>query len=144
MVIVEIHACEYEHGSVWDLFRSQVSDGLMYLDCIIVLLLISCLIIWSYEIDLENMSNSECNLNIRHLSSQFCLSEEMTSVYFIDLPLLRKCSILSWTFNEAQNMGLVLWPFHATLCYSRPLVALSSVTFFISGPCGIVANRNMN
>lgn len=68
MVIVEIHAFEYEQRSAWVLFRSPVSDGIVYLNCIVVLLLISCLIIWSYEMDIENMNDSECNLNIRHLS----------------------------------------------------------------------------
>lgn len=101
---------------MWVLLRSQASDGMRYVNCIVVLLLISCLIIWNYEIGIENMNNSECNLNIRHLSSQFCLSEEMPSVYFIDLPFLWKCSILSWTSDEPQNMGLVLWPLQATLC----------------------------
>lgn len=43
MVITEIRACEYDHSSVWVLFRSPVSDDVMYLNCILVLLLISCL-----------------------------------------------------------------------------------------------------
>lgn len=60
MVKVEIRACEYEHSSAWVLFRSPVSDGVEYLNCIVVLLLISCLIIWSYEIGIENMNRSEC------------------------------------------------------------------------------------
>lgn len=69
-------------------------------------------------------------LNKSHLSSQFCLSEEIPFVFFINLSLLWRCSILSWIFDEPQNIGLVLWLLHATLCYPRPLVALSPARFF--------------
>lgn len=38
-------------------------------------------------------------------------------MYFINLPFLWKYSILSWTFDKPQNMGLVLWFLHASLSY---------------------------
>jgi len=51
---------------------------------------------------------------------------------------------LSWTSDDQQNTGLILWLLHASLWYLRPSLAPSPVCFSICGHCGIIANGDLN